>query len=153
MYSKEQASKLKEAFWTTFGQYIAPHPSAEGQKINWINYKTGIRHLHFKMQADSRSASIVIEISHPDSGIQELIFEQFRSFRNILKEKLNEDWEWQLHIADENHRTVSRISKTLSAVSIFREEDWPALISFFKLRIIALDEFWSDANYSFGLFR
>jgi len=153
MYSKEQASKLKEAFWTTFGQYIAPHPSAEGQKINWINYKTGIRHLHFKMQADNRSASIAIEISHPDPGMQELIFEQFKSFRNILKEQLNEDWEWQLHATDENHRTVSRISKRLNEVSIFREEDWPALISFFKPRIIALDEFWSDANYSFGLFR
>ena len=153
MYSKEQASKLKEAFWTTFGQYIAPHPSAEGIKVNWINYKTGIRHLHFKMQADHRSASVAIELSHPDPGIQELIFEQFQSFRNILASYLNEDWEWQLHTTDENYKIISRISKTLDGVSIFNEEDWPDMISFFKPRIIALDEFWNDASYSFELFR
>lgn len=153
MYSKEQASKLKEAFWTTFGQYIAPHPSAEGLKVNWINYKTGIRHLHFKMQADHRSASIAIELSHPDPGMQELIFEQFSSFRKLLSSYLNEDWDWQLHVTDENYKTVSRISKTLEGVSIFKEEDWAAMISFFKPRIIALDEFWSDASHSFDLFR
>jgi hypothetical protein len=153
MYSKEQASKLKEAFWTTFGQYIAPQPSAEGIKVNWINYKTGIRHLHFKMQADHRSASVAIELSHPDPGIQELIFEQFQSFRNILASYLNEDWEWQLHTTDENYKIISRISKTLDGVSIFKEEDWPDMISFFKPRIIALDEFWNDASHSFELFR
>lgn len=153
MYSKEQASKLKEAFWTAFGQYIAPHPSAEGQRINWINYRTGIRYLNFKMQADHRAAFIAIELSHPDSEIQELLFEQFKSFKNILHSYLNEEWEWQLHTTDENNKTLSRISRPLENVSIFRQEDWPALISFFKPRMIALDEFWNDAQHSFDLFR
>jgi len=153
MYSKEQASKLKESFWTTFGQYIAPHPSAEGEKINWINYKTGIKHLHFKMQADSRSAYISIEMSHPDPGMQTLIFEQFQAFKNILSSYLNEDWDWQMHVKDEQYKTVSRISTTIQNVSIFKEEDWGTLISFFKPRIIALDEFWNDAQHSFDLFR
>ncbi len=34
-------------------------------------------------------------------------------------------------------------------VSIFNKEDWPQLISFFKQRIIALDQFWSMAQYGF----
>jgi len=41
----------------------------------------------------------------------------------------------------------------LPDVNIFKQEDWPKLISFFKPRIIALDEFWSDAQDSFDLFR
>jgi len=153
MYSKEEASRLKQSFWTAFGQYISPQLSAEGLKINWINYKTGIKHLHFKMHADNNSAFIAIEISHPDPGIQELVFEQFSAYRKILQGILGEQWEWQLHINDENYKTVSRISKTLPGVSLFRGEDWPALISFFKPRMIALDEFWSDAQYSFDLFK
>jgi len=153
MYSKDEASRLKQSFWTAFGQYISPHPSAEGLKINWINYKTGIKHLHFKMHADNYSAFIAIEISHPDSGIQELIFEQFTAYRTMLTSILGEEWEWQLHISDENFKTISRISKSLHDVSIFKGEDWPTLISFFKPRIIGLDEFWTDAQYSFGLFK
>ncbi|MVN91884.1 DUF4268 domain-containing protein [Mucilaginibacter aquatilis] len=149
MYSKEQASQLRQTFWTTFGQYIAPQPSAEGLKINWINYKTGIKHLHFRMQAENRWARIGIEISHPDTGIQELFFEQFKELKLILAGALNEDWEWLLHAHDDYGKTTSIIYKQLDGVSLFNRNDWPALISFFKPRIIALDEFWADARYSF----
>lgn len=152
LYSKDQVSQLKQAFWTAFGQYIAPQLSAEGAKISWVNYKTGMKHLHFKMHADAKHAFIAITIAHPDSGIQELMFEQFSAFRPILHHSLGEDWDWELHTVDEQYKTVSRIVKVLPDVSIFRQEDWPALISFFKPRIIALDEFWTDAQYSFELF-
>ncbi|RZM17943.1 MAG: DUF4268 domain-containing protein [Pedobacter sp.] len=153
MYSKDEASQLKQAFWTAFGQYISPHPSADGLKINWVNYKTGIKQLHFRMHADGFVAFIAIEMSIQDPGIQELIFEQFKEFKSILTEHLQENWNWEMHLADENGKTVSRIYKKLEGVSVFRKEDWPALISFFKPRIIALDEFWSDAKYSFDVFR
>jgi len=153
MYSKDEASKLKQSFWTAFGQYIAPQLSAEGLKINWINYKTGVRYLNFKMQADHRSAFIAIELSHPDPGIQELLFEQFKEYRNLLNNALGEEWEWQLQVTDENHKIVSRIILDLPGASIFKQADWPKLISFFKPRIIALDAFWSDAQYGFELFK
>lgn len=153
MYSKDQASSIKQAFWTAFGQYMVLQTSSEGHKINWINYKTGIKHLFFKMQADQRSASIMIEISHPDPGMQELLFQQFLDYKKILNDSLGEEWEWELHIQNEHYKLVSRISKKLDGVSIFKQEDWPALISFFKQRIMALDEFWGDAQYGFELFK
>lgn len=101
------------------------------------------------MEAGKKSASIAIEIAHPDIGIQELFFEQFLELKNVLRSALDEDWDWQLHATDENGKTVSRIYKQLDRVSIFNKDDWPVLISFFKPRIIALDEFWSDAKYTF----
>ena len=149
MYSKDEVSQLKQAFWTTFGQYISPQLSAEGLRVNWVNYKTGIKHLYFRMEAGKKSASIAIEITHHDAGIQELFFEQFKELKNILASVLNENWDWQLHTTDENGKTVSRIFKQIKGVSIFNKNDWPTLISFFKPRIIALDEFWSDAKYAF----
>ena len=149
MYLKDEASQLKQEFWTTFGQYISPQLSAEGLKVNWVNYKTGIKYLYFKMEAGKRSASIAIEITHTDEGIQELFFEQFMELRNILQSYLQEDWDWQLHYTEESGKAVSRISRQVYGVSIFNRNDWPVLISFFKPRIIALDEFWSDAKYAF----
>lgn len=65
MYSKQEASKLKQQFWTSFGLYMQPVPSANGEKVNWINYKTGIRHVSFRMNAGDH-ADISIELSHPD---------------------------------------------------------------------------------------
>jgi Zn-dependent metalloprotease len=149
MYSKDEASQIKQAFWTTFGQYISPQLSADGLKVNWVNYKTGIKYLYFKMDADKNSATIGITITHPDSVIQELFFEQFREIKMMLNSYLNEEWQWALHNKDENGKTISRIYKQISGVSIYNRNDWPQLISFFKPRIIALDEFWSVGQYSF----
>ena len=149
MYTREQASQLRQAFWTTFGQYMSPVLSAEGWPVNWVNYKTGFKHLYFRMQADKQTASIAIELSHPDPEIQQLFFEQFEMQKNLLHEIVGEEWEWALHTTDEYGKTISRIYKELSPVSVFNKENWPDLISFFKPRIIALDAFWTDAQYSF----
>ena len=149
MYSKDEASQIKQAFWTTFGQYIAPQLSADGLKINWINYKTGIKHLYFKMEADNGFASIGITITHPDKGIQELFFEQFLELKTLLQSYLDEEWIWALHQQDEYGKTVSRIYTEIKGVSIYNRDQWPQLISFFKPRIIALDEFWIVGQYSF----
>jgi hypothetical protein len=153
MYSKQEAAQLKEAFWTTFGKYMSPVLSADGEKVNWINYKTGEKNVQFRMQADNKQASIAIELSHKDSGIRDLYFAQLEQLKPILESETGEPWQWQPNDSHGNGRTVSRVICTLSQVSIFKKEDWPQLISFFKPRIIALDAFWSQVKYAFEMLR
>lgn len=153
MYSRQEASQLRQEFWTTFGQYMSPVLSAEGEKINWINYKTGEKNISFRMHADNKKASIAIELSHKDKEIQQIIFEQFLQFKKIFDETVNEEWIWQLHTYDEHGRIISRIAKEKSGLSIYQKQDWPGLISFFKPRIIALDAFWSSVKYAFEALR
>jgi hypothetical protein len=105
------------------------------------------------MTAYNRSATIGIELSQPDAGIQELFFEQFTEFKSILNQYLGEEWEWQLHHRDDEGKLISRIYTQINEVSIFNKNDWPALISFFKPRMIALDEFWNDVKYAFDALR
>lgn len=153
MYTREEAKKLKEEFWTTFGQYMRFVPSADAEKINWVNYKTGIKHLFFRMDADKKKATIMVELTTPDEGIRRLMYAQFEELQTVLSSTLGEQWDWNLEHYDEYGRAASRISCTLDHVNIFNREHWPQLISFFKPRIIALDEFWSVAKYSFDIFK
>jgi hypothetical protein len=102
------------------------------------------------MEAGKRNASIGITLTHPDAGIQELFFEQFLELKTLLQGYLNEEWDWVLHTTDENGKIVSRIYTELQGVSIFNKNDWPAIISFFKPRILALDEFWNDTREVFN---
>lgn len=150
MYSKDQASQLRQQFWTTFGQYMGPVPSAEGLRVNWVNYKTSVKYIAFRMQADNKTASISIELSHPDTELQELFFEQFTTYNTLLHGMLGEEWDWLLHTHDDNGKVISVITKTLPNVTVYQQDNWPDLISFFKPRIVGLDEFWSDAKYAFG---
>lgn len=149
MYSKAEVSQLRQAFWTTFGQYMAPVPSAEGLPTNWINYKTGLKQVYFRLAADGRQASIAIELTQPDAELRALFFEQFEALKNLLHETLGEPWQWEAQAVDANGQPLSRIYQELKPVNLFSRDDWPQLISFFKPRLIALDAFWTDAQYSF----
>ena len=153
MYSKQEAAKLKQQFWTAFGQYMSPILSEGAEHINWINYKTGEKDIYFRMNAGNKSASISIDITHKDESLQELYFQQFFELKKLLHSLLNEEWTWLLRTHDENGKTISRIYTNVSNVNIFNKEDWPQLISFFKSRIIALDEFWSNAKHLFETMR
>jgi len=149
VYSKAEASQLRQAFWTTFGQYMSPVQSFDGWPVNWVNYKTGVKGVQFKMHADNRRASLAIELTQNDAGIRELFFEEFLALKTLLHETLGEEWTWEPQAENEHGQQLSRIYKELTPANVFNRDDWPALISFFKPRLIALDEFWSGAQYAF----
>ncbi len=148
MFTREEASRIRHDFWTTFGRYMSPVPSAEGLKINWVNYHTRVKDIHFRMNAGRNEASICISLEQRDALTRHLYFEQFLQFKTLLHSILGEDWEWQSDVAEQG-RVISRICKELKGHSVMNREHWPELISFFKPRIIALDSFWADAKYSF----
>jgi hypothetical protein len=149
MYSRSEASRIRTEFWITFGQYMKPVPNAEGRKINWPNYRTGLKNVYFRMKAEQDFASIGIEIGHKDEELQELYFMQFKELKNLLKNSLGEEWEWKLHSTNEVGQTVSKIEKVLPGVNVMEESDWPKIIAFLKPRIIALDEFWDNVKPGF----
>lgn len=128
---------------------MRPVKGAEGDTINWLNYKTGIKHIYFRMDAGQQNASIAIELKHRDTAVQQHYFEQLGQLRSILEQITGETWEWQLHTTDEDGNCISRISTRLTPVNIFKEADWPSIISFLKPRIIALDEFWMMVKEQF----
>lgn len=149
MYTRAEASHLRQEFWTAFGKYMGPVPSAEGVRINWINYHTRVRDVYFRMDAGTKEAAIAITLEHSDPGIRELYFEQFLELKELLHNTVEEEWTWEKKIALADGREISRIAKALPGVSVFNKDQWPDLISFFKPRIIALDSFWENARWSF----
>ena len=148
MYSKQEASQLRQQFWTTFGQYMRPIPSAGGNKVNWINYKTGVRHITFKMNADERSAYMAIEITHPEPEKRKLFFDQFLFLKDSFDQMRS--WIWEAEAAGTGN-PLSRIFVELNNVNIYRMEDWPEIISFFKSGIIAIDAWWSEQKDLFEM--
>lgn len=149
MFTRAEASLIKQEFWTTFGKYMSPVLSAEGMKVNWVNYHTRVKDVYFRMNAGGQSAAISILIQHSDPAVQELYYEQFLELKDLLHATLQEEWLWQLHVPGDAGKVITRIYKEVSGVSVFDKDHWPELISFFKQRIIALDSFWENAKYNF----
>ena len=149
MFSKAEVAQLKKEFWTTLGRLMKPHKSIEGTKVNWINYKTDVKNIYFRMKADNKKASIAIEITHQDETMRAIFFEQFEALKNYLHSILEEEWEWVEETHDDYGIPSAQIVLTLEGKNIFIKDNWPALFDFFKPRLIKLDEFWSDAKETF----
>lgn len=149
MYTKHELSTTRQEFWTTFGHYMKPVPNAEGRKINWKNYKTGVKHMYFRMKAERDFASISIEVQHPDSEIRGLLFDQLMAFKGILQQEINEEWEWTADLPNDWGENLSKVEKKLEGVNVMEKDDWPKIISFLKPRIIAIDAFWANMKYGF----
>jgi hypothetical protein len=101
------------------------------------------------MKAERDFASIGIELAHGDEEMQELYFDQFLQFKNLLTQATGEEWDWKLHATNEIGQTISKIEKILPNVNVMEQSDWPEIISFLKPRIIALDEFWDNVKPGF----
>lgn len=117
-----------------------------------LSYR-GIKHLFFRTQAERKRAYTGIQIVHPDEHIRLMLYEQFAQLKTILHHTLQEEWIWEEHATDTFGKSFSHIYISRDNLSIFRKEDWPELISFFKPRIMALDIFWNEVKDSFEIFR
>jgi hypothetical protein len=150
MYSRKEASQVRQEFWTTFGKYMQPVLSSGGEKVNWINYKTGAKNIYFRMHA-GKGASVAIELRHADAILREEYYNRFLELRSLFNNITGEKWTWHKEVKDEHGRIISRIDTTIEEVNVFNKADWPALISFFKPRIIALDGFWGQVKHEFDV--
>jgi Domain of unknown function (DUF4268) len=128
---------------------MRPVPGANGEAVNWINYRTGIKGIYFRMDAGKNTARIGIELDLRDDELKERYYKQLELVRNLLEDETGEQWEWEKHLQHEQDRPISRISKTLEGINIFNEADWPGIISFFKPRIMAMDRFWEEVRDGF----
>ena len=121
---------------------MKPVPGANGEPVNWLNYKTGIRNIFFRMDADQQKASAGIEIRHTSDADRIHYYNQFAALKKLLQQATLYKWNWQPAVADENGLLISRISQVLDNVNVLNEADWPAIITFLKTRMMALDAFW-----------
>lgn len=140
MYSKEQASAIRQEFWTVLGKYLSPVPGANGEKINWINYKTAVKDIHFKMDADNKKATVRIEFNSISPELKNKHYAVFLTLKNEFEQ--GSSWIWQKEAFDAHGKQIACIYRELAAVNIFQKEHWPGLISFFKDHLIRFDKFW-----------
>lgn len=133
MFTREEKSALRQKFWTAFGKYMSPVPAASGERINWINYNSGIKGITIRSDADEHSALVKLDIKHRDADLQAQHVSMLRTLYRDLPPggfSLTQNEEGTLMLSEK------------PGVNIFREADWPEIISFLKRQLIVIDSFW-----------
>lgn len=142
MYNHQDAGKMRQKFWTVFGQYMRPVPASNGEPVNWVNYKTGVKQIFFRLDATAQFASIAIEFRQQDGAMRHHYFTKFLALKTFFEEEMK-DWKWNEDVLDIHVNEYSNIGTRLNNVNIYKESDWPQIIDFFKQNMLSLDRFWN----------
>lgn len=148
MFTRDEAKAWNERFYTLFGTYMRRHqPQAEGAR-QWLNYRTGVKNIFFRVEAGSGWAQVAIDVQQPDAGMRYLFFEQFQEFRKVLESHTG-PMHWEKDHSLPNGRIISRIYQKQEEVSLYKEDDWHRIFPFFEKYLLALDAFWADFREGF----
>jgi hypothetical protein len=143
MFTKAEKKNINTEFWNSYGIYMKKYNPQLG-RVRWVNYRTNIKDLYFRLYFDEHKAAFTIELQHKDDGIRELFYEQFTELKTMLNEHVGVDLEWEEVAFNQFNYPVSRISSKLPNVSIYNKNDWQKTFQFFEKRMVGLHGFWVE---------
>ncbi len=132
MFSKEEAKKLREEFWTDFGKRFSR---------KWVFYDTKIRDIQLKFTFTNELAQVSLDITSPDEIIREYYFEKLQSLKNILLTEYLPDAEFDAFYQIPEGKIISRVFVEVKRVNIYRKTDWPLVQEFLYDRMDLLEGF------------
>ena len=131
MYSKEEAAKLRQDFWTSFGKSFPR---------KWVLYKTGVKPVQFRFYFDTKKAMVCIDIEGNEEE-RDKYFNKMLSVRSILNDFLP-DSSFEKHYLLENGKEISRIWLEKQSVSIHDKKTGQATMEFFNENMQRIELFW-----------
>ncbi len=144
MLSKQELKDKNFQFWNDFKSYMSKHRSATGRRINWINYPTEIKFIFLRLEVDKFGARICFDIQAKDQSVREIIWEQMEELKKVMEISMGEDGIWNYEYSTNEIVSFSRIKWEIDTVNFFRESDQEIIFNFFKVKLIAFDEFYQD---------
>jgi hypothetical protein len=148
MFSRDEARALNERFYTLFGTYMRRHqPQAEGAR-QWLNYRTGVKDIFFRIEASGKGAIAAIDLQQADEGLRQLFWEQFLEFQKALESHTG-PLIWDPAYELPYGRSIARIYQKQEGVSLYKEDDWHQIFPFFEKHLLAFDAFWADFREGF----
>lgn len=123
MFSKEEASKLRQEFWISFGKSFPR---------KWLLYNTKIKGFSFKFVADRKNALVCLDIEHTDEIANELLYDQLLSLKSILENEYLPEVIFEENHELESGKIIRRISVSLDdKFSIYNKNTWQNTFTFF----------------------
>jgi hypothetical protein len=123
MFSKEESARLRKEFWTSFGKSFPR---------KWLLYNTKIKGFSFKFVADRKKALVCLDLEHPDTIANELLYDQLLALKTVLtSDYLPEiifDDAYELDTGKIIHRVYVSHQKKFS---IYNKNSWRDCYEFF----------------------
>jgi len=135
MFSREESKKLRQEFWTAFGQQSSR---------KWILYNTKIKEVNLKFHFDNKIASLGFIIDTEDEILKPYYFDKFLSLKALMLEEINNDLVFEEHYETDSGKIVAYIHLKIDQVSIHNKKTWPEVFDFFNTHMPRFENFFLD---------
>jgi len=135
MFSKEEAKKLRQEFWISFGKSFPR---------KWILYNTGIKDFSFKFHFDLSTAMVSIDIDNQDLEKRLEVWEKLISLKSILLEEYLPKVQFEDTVFLNSGKEISRVYVNLNNVSIHNKNTWQETMVFFKENMAKFEDFFNE---------
>ena len=135
MFSREEAKRVREEFWTNFGK---EYPR------KWILYDTKIKDIQLKFTFTNEVAGVSLDITSADEIIREYYYEKMIALKNILLTEYLPDAEYEAQYDLPEGKTIARVYVEIKRVNIYRKTDWPMVREFLYDRMDLLESFFLE---------
>ena len=135
MFSREEAKKLREEFWISFGKSFPR---------KWILYNTQIKNLSFKFYFDKKQASVSLNLEHSNIEKQIETWEKLLSLKSILQTDFLPDVIFTDVFVLDNGKEISRVYVSKENVSIHNKNTWQETMVFLNKKMLQFEAFFED---------
>jgi len=142
MLSKSERQALNSDFYTALGLMMQGNVSEFGSKVRWTNYRTNVKDIYIRLEADGKGARFFLDFQHKDPGIRALFYEQLTELKTLLTLELGEGVIWHEKTFKEDGSAISRLELRLEKGSLYDKSTWPEMLVFLKESLLSFDSFW-----------
>ena len=136
MYSKEEAAKLRQEFWTSFGKSFPR---------KWLLYHTKIKDFNFKFVADQKKALVCLDIESNDTNKNQLLYNKLLELKTILTEDYLPDVVFDDVCLLDTGKLIQRVYvKYQGEFNIHNKNTWQGAFLFFNEAMHQFEEFYED---------
>jgi len=146
MLSKEARKAWNEAFWLGFKNYMRAQLSANGKRVNWINYPTQVKNTYLRMVCEGKNIALCYDIQFKDEGVQAIFWEQLTELKVVLESNMSIPTNWEATYLNKEGQHIGRIFWQLEGANFYEQEDWPHIYAFFKKHLKEFDVFYQEFN-------
>ncbi|GAB2768364.1 DUF4268 domain-containing protein [Salinimicrobium soli] len=135
MFSREEAKKIRQEFWTSFGR---EYPR------KWLLYNTKMKELQLKFSFERKLALVSLDISDEDEMIRAYYFKKLQSLKTILENEYLPEVVFDQNYLLPEGKEIARIYVKLENVSVYNKKDWPKVKEWLAEKMEALEAFFVE---------
>ncbi|TNE52754.1 MAG: DUF4268 domain-containing protein [Bacteroidetes bacterium] len=144
MLSKEEQKAFNQEFWTRFKKKMSGQRSANGRKINWLNYPTEIKSLYLRLHADKKGTALRLDLQFRDAEVRDVYWEQMGELKKVLESEMGTDAQWFEDCSSKEVPHFSRIEWSKEGLNYYQEADQEQIFDFLQEKLLAFDRFYQD---------